>query len=198
MPFFRKRRAETFLRTFRPTDDTTILDVGGFHWFWKEIDCPARITCLNVDIPVDGPDGSRFVYVKGDGRKLPYADNAFDIVFSNSVIEHVGAYEDQVRFALEARRVGKRYWVQTPNRRFFIEPHFLSPFIHYLPKAWQTKLVRRFTPWGWATRPTAMQAEDYVRSIRLLTLAEMKKLFPDAEIMKDRFLCMAKSFVALR
>jgi len=62
--------------------------------------------------------------VVGDGRYLPFRDGSFDIVFSNSVIEHISSPEDQQRFADEVRRTGRAYWVQTPDYRFPIEPRF--------------------------------------------------------------------------
>lgn len=85
----------------------------------------------------NAPPPSQFSYVQGDGRNLPYTNNEFDIVFSNSVIEHVGTFEDQKRFAEEIRRVAKSYWVQTPNRHFPVETHLIAPFIHFLPRNFQ-------------------------------------------------------------
>ena len=85
---------------------------------------------------------------------LPYRPGAFDIAFSNSVIEHVGSFEEQTRFAEQLRRVATGVWVQTPARGFPLETHLLMPLIHYLPLRWQTRLVRNLTVWGWLTRPT--------------------------------------------
>jgi 2-polyprenyl-3-methyl-5-hydroxy-6-metoxy-1,4-benzoquinol methylase len=68
--------------------------------------------------------------------RSPSAARSFDIVFSNSVIEHVGDAESQQQFAHEIARVGRAYWVQTPNRRFPVEPHLLTPFLHFLPTRW--------------------------------------------------------------
>ena len=75
----------------------------------------------------------------GDGRALPFRDEAFDVVFSNSVIEHVGDAASQRRFAREVARVGRAYWVQTPNRWFPVEQHLLTPLVHWLPKSWQRR-----------------------------------------------------------
>ena len=72
----------------------------------------------------------------------------FDIVFSNSVIEHLGDIEGQRRMAKEIRRVGKYYYLQTPNRNFPVEPHFQFPFFQFLPKWLRTAIVRRWSI-GW-------------------------------------------------
>ena len=136
--------------------------------------------------------------VRGDARDLPFADGAFDVAFSNSVIEHVGAWEDQCRFAAEIRRVAPRLWVQTPNRWFPVEPHFVAPMVHFLPRRAQPVVARWATPWGWENRPTAEQARAFVGSIRLLTFREMRELFPDCEILRERWMGMTKSFIAVR
>jgi SAM-dependent methyltransferase len=136
--------------------------------------------------------------VTGDGTALPYADGSFDVVFSNSVIEHVGDFAKQEQFAREASRVGKALWIQTPAREFFIEPHLIAPFFHWLPAAWQKRVARRFTVWGLMTKPTPQQVHEFLGTIRLLTAAEMRALFPDCEIIVERFLGMPKSYVAVR
>ena len=91
-------------------------------------------------------------WVAGDGRSLPFRDGSFDVVFSNSVIEHVGDAASQRRFAREVARVGRAYWVETPNRWFPVEQHLLTPLVHWLPAAWQGAIVPRFTVVGARTR----------------------------------------------
>lgn len=176
-----------------------MLDVGGYPWTWTHAEGCWPVTCLNIDT-ADTSLGrrGRFECVRGDGRDLPYPAGAFDVVYSNSVIEHVGSWEDQRRFAAEIRRVGRRVWVQTPNRRFPVEPHLVAPFVHFLPRRLQHVLARWATPWGWENRPTAEQAREFVDSIRLLTFREMQGLFPDCTILRERFLGMTKSFIAVR
>ena len=80
--------------------------------------------------------------VRGDACYLPHVDRGFDIAFSNSVIEHLGEYESQRRFAEEIRRVGRKVWVQTPARWFLVEPHFLTVGIHWLPRSVQRRTLR--------------------------------------------------------
>lgn len=139
-----------------------------------------------------------FDFRAGDGCALPFADGEFDVVFSNSVIEHVGSWERQQAFAREARRVGRRLWVQTPAREFFIEPHLLAPFVHWLPRRTQRGLIRWATGWGWLTRPTPAQVDEFLAEVRLLTRREMTELFPDCEILTERFLGLPKSYIAVR
>ena len=133
---------------------------------------------------------------------MPFADQSFDIVFSNSVIEHVGAAQDQQRFASEAARVGKCYWVQTPNRWFPVELHLLTPFLHYLPRSWQSRVARRFTVWEHIARPRPDQREFYIehylRDIRLLDARTLQQLFPGAQLIRERFCGFTKSLIAMR
>lgn len=159
-----------------------------------------KITVLNTDVFSDAikAEYPEFTCVAGDGCDLKYSDASFDVVFSNSVIEHVGTFERQKAFAKEIRRVGKTIWVQTPAREFPVEPHFIAPFIHYYPRWLQRKTARWFTIWGLTTKPTPVQIENMLDEIRLLTYSEMKQLFPDCEIRKEKFFGLTKSYIAIR
>src|SRR4051794_6515191 len=134
-PGFRARRRKLLHEVVKRTGARSILDLGGNVYDWQDLPAGAAITVLNV-----GPnlaeeyDRSRITYVQGDGRATGFGDRSFDLVYSNSVIEHLGTQEDQERFAREALRVGRFVFVQTPNRWFPVEPHFLTLFIHFLPK----------------------------------------------------------------
>jgi hypothetical protein len=126
-------------------------------------------------------------------------DKSYDILYSNSVIEHVGDWHRQQQFASEARRVGKALWVQTPAYGCPIEPHYMTPFIHYFPPSFQRKIARWFTVWGLIERPNREQVQAMVGSIRLLRKAEMSMLFPDCEIVTERLLwIIPKSYIAIR
>ena len=169
MPGFRGRRLDAFRRRLGVEATDGILDVGGYPSNWEGTGLGGRVTCLNLDFEGDAPEpghdraplcvgeagGPRPgvpLRVRGDGRALPFADGAFDVAFSNSVIEHVGAWEDQRRFAAEIRRVAPRLWVQTPNRWFPVEPHLVAPLVHFLPRRAQPVVARWATPWGWENR----------------------------------------------
>jgi SAM-dependent methyltransferase len=202
-PYFRKKRFKAFLQKLEVSHSDEILDVGGYPREWTAYSpVAAKIDILNVH-PIDF-DGSAFVAHNittfvGDGCKLDRGDGDYDIVFSNSVIEHLGSWEKQVAFASEVSRVGKRFWIQTPAREFFIEPHYIALIVHWLPKPVQRKLLRRFTLWGLISKPSQEKVDSMIDELRLLTYDEVVDLFPGCEIEKERFLhFFTKSYIAFQ
>jgi hypothetical protein len=134
--------------------------------------------------------------VVGDARNMrEFGDGEFDVVFSNSVIEHVGDYKNQKQMALEVQRVGKRYFLQTPNFYFPFEPHFLFPFFQFFPLWLKVFLIRHFNL-GWYNRVSGKeQALRTASSVRLLKKWELKELFPNAIICNERFAGLTISFI---
>lgn len=193
---FRRRRMSLLRQTFSFDPSTTVLDVGGEPGFWSDGSPEADITLLNLRTPQVLPGEFRFI--AGDATNLPFEDDCFDLVFSNSVIEHVGTPENQAQMALELRRVGRALWIQTPSRHFPIEPHYLTPFIHWMPHTLQRKLLRNFSVWGLIARPPNELVDRNVDEIRLLDYGEMMLLFPDCEIRRERFMGLTKSLIAVR
>lgn len=199
MRHFRRSRMRKFERLLAITPRTRVLDIGGTPLNWSYASVHPRVTVLNL--PHERVD-SGYHWAVGDARRLPFADGSFDVVFSNSVIEHVGGLEDQRRFAREVMRAGKCYWVQTPNRWFPVEQHLLTPLVHFLPLAWQRAIVPRFSFWTWIARPRADQQkffiEHYLKDVRLLDARAVRELFPDAIVIRERFLGLTKSLIAAR
>ncbi len=175
----RKRKLDLFLGELAPTAETTVLDVGadelGFgegdgcgtlNFFEELYPWPERITALGLH------DGAGFRaryptirYVQGNALDLPFEDGAFDIVFSNAVVEHVGGREEQRRFVAEALRVGRRVFLTTPNRRFPVEVHTRLPLVHWLPDG-VAHSASHATGKGWAD------------DIHLLSRRSLGSLFP--------------------
>lgn len=176
-----------------------ILDVGGKPSIWHQSGflsefANVEITLLNISpIQVSDP---RLKTVIGDARNMDFADHEFDVVFSNSVIEHVGNYDDQARMAKEVMRVGKRFFIQTPNLYFPIEPHFVFPFFQFLPLSVKVLLINHFRL-GWVGPvPDKQEAIKTVSEIRLLSKQEFTKLFPNANIFEEKIFGLTKSFIA--
>lgn len=186
---------ELFADLMHPTQQTRILDVGGTPWFWDEFPRQLDITFLNlcIDWPPNG-----FRVIAGDARKMPFTGNSFDIVFSNSVIEHLGTWERQQQMASEMRRVAAHYFVQTPNFWFPFEPHYLAPFVQYLPPSVRRETIRWFTPFGWITKPSREKVMELVEEIALLSASKLSKLFPDAQICRETVLGVTKSLIAYK
>ncbi len=187
-----------FFNRFKDSESIKILDVGGTDYFWKDSSLPQNphieITLLNLT--KEKTNHPRIKSVIGDATKMPeFAEDSFDLVFSNSVIEHVYTWENQVKMANEIQRVGKTFFIQTPSKHFPIEAHYAIPFAQYMPKSVMLPVLTK-------TRLSRLQkwdvkdAEQYLDEILLIDEAGMKKLFPGASIHKERILGLVKSFSA--
>jgi hypothetical protein len=192
-----------FEQILDPQTDDILLDVGGYPGTWTtRPQRTQRIDCMNVH-PVTWNESSspnhRISTTVGDGCSLGYSGGSYDIVFSNSVIEHVGDWERQRAFANEARRVGKSLWIQTPAFECPLECHYLAPFVHWFPVRIRRRLLRWVTPWGWMTKPSQEEVDESIAFTRLLTKKQVRELFPDCVVMTERLLwCFPKSYVAYR
>jgi SAM-dependent methyltransferase len=176
----RRRRRDLFRRLVAPRPGERILDVGsgetGLAGLEPELDVTGTDRVDRPEYP--GP------FVRADGRGLPFGDGEFDVAYSNSVIEHVVGPSDRRALASELARVGGRYFVQTPNRWFPVEPHALLPFVHWLPR----RLGQRLWNLGVSTDP--------FDETLLLDARELQELFPDATIVRERIGPLTKSLVA--
>jgi hypothetical protein len=182
------------------TDADFILDVGGNTVNWHLLEQRPRVILVNLEPEYFGPnsDDQSFIRVIADARRLPFRSKSIDVLFSNSVIEHLNNRADQITMANEVERVGRRYFVQTPDFAFPIEPHFLAPFFHWLPLRLRLATVRWLTPWGWITRSDRTEAERLVREIRLLSQRDVRRLFPDGTVLVERAFGLPKSILAVR
>jgi hypothetical protein len=209
----RNRRAQLFIDRLQPSATDKIIDLGGGKGGYMAQILPHRdnVTIADVDPGMlkTAADTYGFGTVRLDGSAtFPIVDREYDVVFCSSVIEHItgprdiifditdskefaaSAREAQASFAAEIRRIGKRYFVQTPYKYFPVEPHsFLPFFIVWLPRRWQIKLLAFFGKHWIKT----VQAD-----FRLLTIREMHELFPDAEILLERYCGLVKSIVAIK
>lgn len=195
---FRNRRFAHFeQRMLQLPSPLTILDIGGTVSYWENRNYHLRdhieITLVNRTA-VDSP----YAHIKGlagDATDLSqFPDKSFDIVFSNSVIEHLVTPANQKRMAEEIIRLGKYYYVQTPNRYFPLEPHFMLPFFQFMPFSLQYFLLTK-TKLSRMKRWKPERAREYIQEIRLMGRKEFHSLFPGSKLFKERAAGMAKSYV---
>lgn len=196
---FAPNRFRLLYRSLGLDRHTRVLDLGGTSQYWnlaQRLGFPVpKVTIVNTTDPEDSTSNGLY-WVKADARKVPFKDLAFDAVVSNSLIEHLGDYASQQEFANEVRRLAPNYFIQTPNRNFPVEPHYLGPFIHWLPKSVQRSAIRNFTLYGILSRPSPYEVDEFLSELRLLTKTEMDNLFNGAHIICEKWLGMNKSIIA--
>lgn len=191
---FRGRRFNEFTQTMLIAETDRVLDVGGHHHTWEAFAHKENITILNIQLPEEMPPP--YKWLEGNACTMDmFQDREFDIVFSNSVIEHVGDYTAQRKMANEIIRVGKRYWIQTPYKHFPIEPHFVFPFFQYCPASLKF-IIAKYWPFSF---PKSMNANAVAmaKEVRLLTKTEMKELFPHALLKEEKLFGLTKSVMAI-
>jgi SAM-dependent methyltransferase len=152
--FGQERRLE-MIRRFVPLEGASVLDIGcGLGMYVRRFsDFTERARGIDIDVErvkrgaKDGVHGLTL----GVAESLPFADNAFDGVVLNEVIEHVTNDRDTLREALRVTRPGGRVVIFAPNRFYPFETHgvYLGkryvfgniPLVNYLPDPLRNRLV---------------------------------------------------------
>lgn len=194
----RRRRFEQFLGEMRPEPIESILDIGvtdtgrrSSNFLEAMYLWPERITAVAIEpVPEFRRRFPAVTVVLADGRALPFPDNAFDIGFSNAVIEHVGSRADQRRFVGEMLRTCRRIFLATPNGQFPVDPHTLLPFVHWLPRRIRHPILR-FTRNGYWASEAALNP---------LGATELRSLFPadtKVRIVRQRILGLTTVLIAI-
>jgi hypothetical protein len=190
-----------FLGILEITPGTRVLDLGGAPSIWAHVPLPLDITLLNL--PGTASFGEfeilkdpalkhhTFHVVEGDACHVEqFGDRSFDLVFSNSVIEHVGPPKNQAEFAREVLRLGKSYWVQTPSKWFPIEAHSGMPLYWFYPEWMRAALMR-----SWRKKVPSWWL-DYIDTTRVLSRRRMAELFPNGHTLVEYFFGFPKSYVS--
>jgi SAM-dependent methyltransferase len=129
----------------------------------------------------------------GDARDLPFPDKHFDVVFSNAVIEHVGGLEDQFKMASEVMRVGKNWFITTPNRLFPFEFHMRLPLVTWLPH----KAMHWFGEHCGYNHVHRKYMAGNKYFVRLVTPGDFQRMFPDSRIIQQRITIMPENLIAV-
>lgn len=182
--------------------DLRVVDLGGTAESWLRAPVqPKHVTVVNLTEP--GEPTSWITTVLADACD-PYeaieqatGSTSFDLVFSNSLLEHVGGHARRVEVAKAARSLAPRYWVQTPYRYFPMEPHWLFPGMQFLPAAARARIAASW-PLAHSGAGTLEQARSQVLWTELLSVTELRSYFPDARIIHERFGGLTKSLVATK
>jgi hypothetical protein len=201
IPAFRKRRMAAFLRLTRPSRGAKILDVGGLPslngvpGFWQDYTDAFQVTLMNLPGSFqhfNKAELAPFKLLEGDACTESATEPKYDLVFSNSVIEHVGSARKQQSFARFVRAAGNAFWVQTPSPLFPIEAHCDVLFWWCLPMRLRRKTIVR-----WARGGNRFLAQQ-MASTRPISAHRLRQLFPDSQLLTERFIGFPKSQIAYR
>jgi hypothetical protein len=158
-----------------------------------------HITVINIPTSEPLPDNDDiFTFTHGDGCCLSdFQDHSFHIAHSNSVIEHVGVWKNVLSFSKEIKRVAQTCYLQTPNYWFPIEPHYVWPFWHWLPQSVRIWIIQHFDIGASKKVKGYHDARIKIENVNLLTARQIKFLFPQGQLFKERFLFFAKSLIII-
>ena len=195
----RARRWELFRHEFGEIESMSVIDLGGTVDAWVRAPLrPASVHVVNLE-PQSGETPTWIRADQADACDLPapIAGGSYDLVFSNSVIEHVGGHAQRMRFADAVHKLASRHWVQTPYRYFPVEPHWLFPGFQFLPLTIRAGISCR---WPLSHTPTKSR-EDGLRAalgVELLSRSEMAFYFPDSTLRFERMAGAVKSLIAVK
>lgn len=196
----RNRKYDFFINYFRPSLDTTILDVAAaeeeYHQttniLEKRYPHPEKITVLGVeDYRKFSKRCPKVRIVRYGGDSFPFKDETFDICWSNAVTEHVGNRNKQKTFLSEINRVANKVFFTTPNRYFPFEVHSKVFSLHYFPKSIFDKILKKLDK-AWASG-------DYMF---LLSLRDIKAILKQCniteyEVIKNKFILFTVHFMVI-
>ena len=195
---FRSRRWRLLMAHFPELADYRVIDLGGELDTWEVATVrPRHLTLLNPAIQTQKIPGGRSVRGDACAPPMEILSEKYDLVVSNSALEHVGGYWRRREFAESVHRLAPRHWVQTPARSFPIEPHWLFPGFQWLPVAARVAVSRAW-PIGFPRSREEPQLTRDVLEVELVSAHEMQHLFPTSRLARERFLGLTKSLVSLR
>ncbi len=185
-------RWERFRRCFPGIENMSVVDLGGTAEMWLRAPVRAkRVHLINLEEhPAELPDWITAEVADVTDPTVAAelsARGGYDLVFSNSTIEHVGGHSQRRKFVSAVEQLAPRHWIQTPYRYFPVEPHFVAPGFQFL------SLIHIHS------RPDSPEsAMNAVINIELLTRTEMRYLFPGSVLLSERVLGAPKSLIAVR
>ena len=161
---------------------------------WELIKTDFQVTLLNLPGSFSRYKSFElelYQIVEADACLLsPDFAHKFDVIFSNSVIEHIGAKRRQMLFAKFVLGAGLPYWVQTPSILFPVEAHCNLPFWWCYPAGFKKALLRR-----WNENGRVFLAKQ-MATTRPITAKTLACLFPGCSIFTETVAGLPKSISA--
>jgi hypothetical protein len=192
----RQLRNEEFKRRFPDLAEMRVLDLGGTALSWRTTGLRAKaVVLVNLD-DVGQPEEPWLTHIRADACSGDFGK--FDLVFSNSLLEHLGGHARREQLVEVIEKSAPRWWVQTPYRYFPIEPHWVFPGFQFLPFRTRVAITRHWNVGHQPATTDKAAAAKLVASVELVSATEMRSYFPTSEIWFERFAGVPKSIVAIR
>ena len=191
----REKKYQLFIKQLNPKPEDIILNIGAGNGLFLEsfYNNRERIIALDIELKMLLDLKRKYSEIQcivADARILPFKDKSVKIVFSNAVIEHVGANVNQKKFASEIRRVSQKYYITVPNKYFPFEFHYRLPLYQFIPKSIQKWLFKKFKIGLWY--------ENKWEDINLLSYRQLKKYFPNTRVVKLRITFCAETLICYK
>jgi hypothetical protein len=192
----RQRRIGEFKRRFPNLADMRVLDLGGYADTWRIPGMRAlSVTLANIDDAAEHPDEPWMEMINADACAGGF--DKYDLVYSNSLMEHLGGHARRQEFSEVVRESASSWWIQTPYRYFPVEPHWLFPCFQFLPFRARVMVCQHWDTLKTPAVKDVAEAAESVASVELISATEMRTYFPTSEIWFERIAGLPKSLVAI-
>jgi hypothetical protein len=186
-----------------------IIDLGGTVAFWARwgmtLHDECQITLINNHLldPTNRNAENPFPFITNkvaDAMAMTKEEfRQYDLIFSNSFFEHLEHRSAQARLATIIVESGVPYFIQVPNKRSPVDPHFPSPFVPFFalyPEWLRARLLTMGAFGSGGRAPSLTQARLRMRYYNPLGKFDTVMLFPNAKIRMERPLGIATSILA--
>lgn len=209
----RSRRARAFFDRIQrlPGKQLSIVDLGGTAAFWPDWRVneghQLRITLVNdhhIDKSNIGYDNSiPFISeIVRDATELQLGDlSQFDLIFSNSMLEHIPDPAKRKKLCAMIEESKKPYFIQVPNKYALIDPHFphpMVPFFARYPRELQAWLLSRHALGSGGRSTSYVDALNRLKSYNPLGPSDLQALFPSGTLLIEKTFGLPLSLIVVR